>query len=161
MAVYKSYVNGREHRENSAQELLHKDLTDMIISCFFKVYNKLGYGFLEKVYENSMLHELRIQRLNVASQFPVSVFYDNVRVGEYFADLIVENKVIIELKASSTLVNDHVLQLQNYLRATNIEVGLLLNFGLKPEIRRKSFLNSDKGTISQYNPDNPVNPVHP
>lgn len=158
MAVYKSYLNGREYDASSEHEMLYKELTDRIISCFYKVYNKLGYGFLEKVYENSMLHELRIQGLHVAAQYPISVVYDNVQVGEYFADLIVENKVIIELKASCTLINDHVLQLQNYLRATNIEVGLLLNFGLKPEVRRKSFLNNEKAKV---NPGNPLNPVHP
>jgi len=161
VVIYRSYLNDQEHNEPHALELLHRELTDKIISCFYKVYNKLGYGFLEKVYENSMLHELRIQGLNAAPQYPISVFYDNVRVGEYFADLIVDNKVIIELKASSVIINDHVLQLQNYLRATNIEVGLLLNFGLKPEIRRKTFLNIDKGPQQLDNLDDPLNPVHP
>ena len=125
-------------------DMLHKELTDKIIACFYKVYTNLGYGFLEKVYENSMLYELNKNGLKAISQYPVKVNYDGVSVGEYFADIIVEDKVIIELKASANLVPENILQLQNYLKATNIEVGLLLNFGKKPEIRRKTFHNNLK-----------------
>ena len=103
-----------------------------------------GYGFLEKVYENSMLHELNKNGLKAVSQFPIKVNYDGVSVGEYFADIIVEDKVIIELKANATLSPENLLQLQNYLKATDIEVGLLLNFGKRPEIRRKTFINRYK-----------------
>ncbi len=124
--------------------MLHQELTDKIISCFYTVYNSLGFGFLEKVYENAMIHEMTNLGLRVRSQYPIKVFYDETPVGEYFADIMVENLVIIELKASSALVNDHILQLQNYLKATDKEVGLLLNFGAKPEIRRKTYLNRDK-----------------
>jgi len=124
--------------------MLHKELTDRIIACFYKVYTNLGYGFLEKVYENAMLVELNKNGLEAISQYPVKVNYDGVSVGEYYADIIVEDKVIIELKASANLVPENILQLQNYLKATNIEVGLLLNFGKKPEIRRKTFHNNLK-----------------
>ena len=125
-------------------DMLHKELTDRIIACFYKVYTNLGYGFLEKVYENAMLIELNKNGLKAISQYPIKVNYDGVSVGEYFADIIVEDKVIIELKASANLVPENILQLQNYLKATNIEVGLLLNFGKKPEIRRKTFHNNLK-----------------
>ena len=125
-------------------DMLHKEITDRIIACFYKVYTNLGYGFLEKVYENAMLIELNKNGLKAISQYPIKVNYDGVSVGEYFADIIVEDKVIIELKASANLVPENILQLQNYLKATNIEVGLLLNFGKKPEIRRKTFHNNLK-----------------
>ena len=124
--------------------MLHKELTDRIIACFYKVYTNLGYGFLEKVYQNAMLIELNKNGLKAISQYPIKVNYNGVSVGEYFADIIVEDKVIIELKASANLVPENILQLQNYLKATNIEVGLLLNFGKKPEIRRKTFHNNLK-----------------
>ena len=125
-------------------DMLHKELTDRIIACFYKVYTNLGYGFLEKVYENAMLVELNKNGLKALSQYPIKVNYDGVSVGEYYADIIVEDKVIIELKASANLVPENILQLQNYLKAANIELGLLLNFGKKTEIRRKTFLNHYK-----------------
>ncbi|PKL83147.1 MAG: GxxExxY protein [Ignavibacteriae bacterium HGW-Ignavibacteriae-3] len=124
-------------------EYLHQELTSRIIEAFYKVYNTLGFGFLEKVYENALKHELEMMNLKVEKQRPINVTYDGIRVGEYFADLIVEDKVILELKAAENLVEEHELQLINYLKATEIEVGLLLNFGKKPEIRRKIFSNSD------------------
>ena len=144
--------------EGSEIEMKHKDLTDKIIACFYKVYNTLGYGFLEKVYENALVHELRKNGMQVNPQFPIRVFYDGIHVGEYFADLLVDDTVIVELKAATAMSSEHILQLQNYLKATNKEVGLLLNFGQKPEIRRKTFLNQDKSFV---NPPNPVYPVHP
>lgn len=126
------------------EEYLHQELTSKIISCFYKVYNTLGFGFLEKVYENAMLIELNEIGLLTERQKPISVFYNEKLVGEYFADLIVENKVIIELKAAESLIEEHELQLINYLKATDIEVGLLLNFGRKPEVRRKIFSNKNQ-----------------
>ncbi|MGC9343697.1 MAG: GxxExxY protein [Bacteroidales bacterium] len=113
----------------------------MIIKCFFNVYNKLGFGFLEKVYENAFFLELKKHGLSVEKQVPIEVIYDNQKVGNYFADIIVNNKVIIEIKASESLCEDHELQLINYLKATEIEVGLLFNFGKEPELRRKIFSN--------------------
>jgi len=137
-------VENVKKRSINQIDMLHKELTDRIIACFYKVYTNLGYGFLEKVYENAMLIELNKNGLKAISQYPIKVNYNGVSVGEYFADIIVEDKVIIELKASANLVPENILQLQNYLKATNIEVGLLLNFGKKPEIRRKTFHNNLK-----------------
>jgi len=123
------------------EKYLHQELTSEIISAFYKVYNTFGFGFLEKVYENALKYELEKMRFKVDKQKPITVYYDDLTVGEYFADLIVEDKVIIELKAAEALIEEHELQLINYLKATEIEVGLLLNFGKKPEIRRKIFSN--------------------
>jgi GxxExxY protein len=123
---------------------LHRELTEKIIQAFYKVYNTLGYGFLEKVYHNALLIELGKMGLECESQFPIKVIYDNCQVGEYYADIIVEQSVIIENKASEILVEENEYQLINYLKATNIEVGLLLNFGKKPEIKRKIFTNDRK-----------------
>lgn len=113
------------------------ELTELIICCFYNVYNRLGVGFLEKVYENALLIELRKSGLEAASQQPISVYYDSQLVGEYFADIVVENKVIIELKVVAALTDAHEAQLLNYLKATNFKVGLLLNFGPEPQIKRK------------------------
>ncbi len=122
----------------------HNYLTQKIIKAYFEVYNKLGYGFLEKVYHNALLIELVKQGLKVDSQVKISVYYESKVVGDYCADLIVENKVILELKAASTLCQEHEFQLINYLKATELEVGLLLNFGQKPEFKRKVFSNHMK-----------------
>jgi GxxExxY protein len=116
---------------------LHSDLTSIIIKAFYNVYNTLGYGFLEKVYENSMMIELKKQGLECKRQHPIEVFYENENVGDYFADILVENKVIVELKASKKIIPKYEAQLVNYLRATNIEVGLLLNFGKKAKLKRR------------------------
>jgi len=123
---------------------LHSDLTDKILSCFYDVYNQLRYGFLEKVYENALKYELEKRGFKVESQKKIEVFYDGQRVGEYYADLVVDDLVIIELKAAEELCVEHSYQLLNYLRATKFEVGLLLNFGKKPQTARKTFLNSAK-----------------
>jgi GxxExxY protein len=125
-------------------ELLHKNITDKIIKCFYEVYNILGYGFLEKVYESSLYNELISCGLSCERQKKIDVFYKGKLVGEYYADIIAEEKVIIELKAAEAICEEHEFQLINYLKATNIEVGLLLNFGKKPEIRRKIFTNDRK-----------------
>jgi GxxExxY protein len=117
--------------------LLHQELTDKIIKAFYKVYNELGYGFLEKVYENAMLIELKKCGLQVKKQVPIIVLYDNQVVGDYFADILVEECVILELKATENLVEAHEIQLVNYLKATEMEIGLLLNFGKKPQFKRK------------------------
>ncbi len=122
----------------------YKELTHKIILIFYKVYNKLGYGFLEKVYENAMMIEFRKEGIPAVSQSPIKVFYDEEIIGEYNADLLVDNKVIVEIKAVKRLADEHEAQLLNYLKATEIEVGLLLNFGPKPEIKRKAFDNSRK-----------------
>ena len=126
------------------QDYKHSELTEKIIEAFYKVYNTLGYGFLEKVYENALLLEFKYLNLQALSQTPINVLYNGVIIGEYFADILVEGKVILEIKAAKALSVEHEAQLLNYLKATNVEVGLLLNFGPKPEIRRKAFDNSRK-----------------
>lgn len=125
----------------------HTEVTDKILRSFYNVYNALGYGFLEKVYENAMLIELRDLGLSVQNQVPIKVFYKGQKVGEYFADLLVEHKVVVELKAVDLLANSHEAQLINYLKATAYEVGLLLNFGPKPEHKRKAYENARKRNI--------------
>jgi len=125
-------------------ELLHEELTNAIIKTFYEVYNELGYGFLEKVYQNSLFLELRNKGFKVEAQKKISVYYKGIEVGEYYADLIVEDLVILELKAAEYIVKDFENQILNYLRSTNCEVGLLLNFGKKPEFKRKIFENNRK-----------------
>jgi GxxExxY protein len=125
-------------------ELLHKDITDNILKAFYEVYNELGYGFLEKVYENALFYELKLNGLHCERQRPIEVFYKNQKVGDYYADIIVENAIIVELKAAETIAEEHEYQLINYLRATKIEVGLLLNFGKAPQFKRKIFTRKEK-----------------
>jgi GxxExxY protein len=124
--------------------MLHADVTDKIIKAFYKVNNTLGFGFLEKVYENAMAIELRKIGCQVWKQKNIKVYYENEEVGGYYADLLVNEKVIVELKAAESLCEDHETQLINYLKATRIEVGLLLNFGKKAEFKRKIFSNNKK-----------------
>ncbi len=124
--------------------LQHADITEKIIGAFFIVYKALGYGFLEKVYANALAVELRRVGLKVIQEAQISVYYQGVVVGEYFADLLVADKVIVEIKALKALAAEHEAQLLNYLRATPYEVGLLLNFGPKSEYRRKAFSNENK-----------------
>jgi GxxExxY protein len=125
----------------------HEQLTEQIIKGFYTVYRALGYGFLEKVYENSLAIELRKMRLEVVQQAEIKVYYAGVVVGEYYADLLVADAVIVEIKAVRALLKEHEAQLLNYLKATPYEVGLLLNFGPKPEIKRKVYDNERKGGL--------------
>jgi len=122
----------------------YKELTEKIIKIFYKVYNNLGYGFLEKVYENAMMLDFKNEDIPADSQYAIKVFYENEIVGEYFADILVDGKVIVEIKAARNLTLENEAQLLNYLKATDKEVGLLLNFGPKPEIKRKVFDNLRK-----------------
>jgi len=124
---------------------LHQGKTNKIINCFYRVHNTLGFGFLEKVYENVLVIELNKNGLSCSKQHPIDVYYDEKIVGNYFADIIVDNEVILEIKAAENLCEEHEFQLINYLKATEIEIGLLLNFGKKPEIKRKIFSNDRKG----------------
>lgn len=107
------------------------------------MYNKLGYGFLEKVFEKALYIELKKQGLECVRQHPVTVYYESECVGEFFTDIFVEKKIILELKAAELICRDHEMQLINYLRATEAEVGLLLNFGRKPEFKRKIYTNKN------------------
>ena len=117
------------------------NLTSKIIRAYYTVYNTLGFGFLEKVYENAMILELQKMKIHGKRQVPLKVFYNGNMVGDYYADIIVEDRVIIELKAAEALREEHEAQLLNYLRATSIEYGLLLNFGKRPQIKRKIWTN--------------------
>jgi GxxExxY protein len=125
-------------------EVLHKEITDKIIKAFYTVYNKLGYGFLEKVYVNAMIIELGKMGFHCIKQQAIRVFYDSTVVGDYFVDIVVDNLIILELKAAEVLAEEHEFQLLNYLKATDKEVGLLLNFGKKPQFKRKIFTNDKK-----------------
>lgn len=117
----------------------HSGITEKVIGAAYKVYNALGHGFLEKVYENALALELRKVGLGVEQQYPAAVRYEGELVGDYVADLVVDGKVIVEVKAVRALENVHEAQLIHYLKATGIEVGLLLNFGPKMEIKRRIF----------------------
>ena len=124
-------------------ELLHKDLSEKVIKAFYNVYNELGYGFLEKVYEKALMHELRLSGIECTNQHSIEVYYKDENVGYYFADILVEDTIILELKAGA-LVLQHEYQLLNYLKATDIELGLLLSFGKNPKFVRKIFQNDRK-----------------
>lgn len=131
------------------EKLKHADITDKILKAFFtKVYRRLGYGFLEKVYVKALVIELRRMGMKVEEQVRILVYYDGIVVGEYYADLVVEDLVIVECKAVKKLDDDDEAQLLNYLRATPYEVGLLLNFGPRPEFRRKAFDNANKASVT-------------
>ena len=122
--------------------LKYQELTGRIIQAFYKVYNSLGYGFLEKVYHNALLIELKNRGMAVESKSPIRVYYEGQEVGVYFADILVDNTVILELKAMGTLGANEGKQLINYLKASHLEVGLLFNFGPKPEFQRRVFDHS-------------------
>ena len=130
-------------------ELKHSETTGKIIKAFYSVYNELGYGFLEKVYENALVVELRSIGLMVEQQKPINVFYRDTLVGEFYADLVINGIVILELKSAESIARAHEAQLVNYLRATRYEVGLLLNFGKSAEYKRKIF---DLKDTSPYSP---------
>lgn len=130
------------------ENLKHSEITGAIIKSFYKVYNSLGYGFLEKVYENALVIELLELGFCVEQQKGVVVYYRDKLVGEYFTDLVVENSVIVELKSAVSISRAHEAQLINYLRATEFEVGLLLNFGQTAEYKRKIFENKSTGLLS-------------
>ena len=132
---------------NPVQKTLRQDLQDLqdisrltqiVIGCAFNVYNTLGFGFLESVYEKSMLIELQKHTIKATAQSPIKVYYDSQMVGDFFADILIEDQLIIELKSVTQLNKMHEMQLVNYLNATGIEDGLLINFGpQKTEVKRK------------------------
>jgi GxxExxY protein len=117
----------------------YSEITDGIINAFYHVYNTLGYGFLEKVYENALAYELRKRGYTVVQQMPLTVYYDDVVVGDYYVDLVINGAIILELKVAESIAPAHEAQLLNYLRATTYEVGLILNFGPQPQIKRKIY----------------------
>jgi len=123
----------------------HAELTELIIGVFYEVYNELGTGFLEKVYQETMALVLRSKGLEVQCEVPLPVGFRGTKIGTYEADLVVAGLVLVELKAGRSLDSSHEAQLLNYLRSTEIEVGLLLNFGPRPQVRRFAFENERKG----------------
>lgn len=110
-------------------KILYSDLTELIIKSSFDVHNVLGYGFLEKVYENALVYELKLNGLDSKQQENLKVYYKDVEAGNYYADLIIEDKVLVELKTCEKLKSEHIAQTLNYLKATKMKVGLLINFG--------------------------------
>ena len=122
----------------------HEELTEKVIGTFFEVYNTLGYGFLENVYENALCLEFEKRGISFSRQVPIKVRYCDRVVGEYVADLVIADLVIVELKAVKTLLPQHEAQLLNYLKATEIEVGLILNFGPVAKVVRKVVDNTDR-----------------
>jgi len=133
-------------------KLKHAEITDAILGAYFRVYRNLGHGFLERVYENALVLELRKGGLRVEQQKAMTVTYDGVIVGEYTADIVVNKTIVLELKACRGLAEEHAAQAMNYLKASDLEVGLLLNFGPKPEVRRVLFTNDRKaGAVTQLN----------
>ncbi len=125
----------------------HEELSKQIIKVFYQVYNELGYGFLERVYQNALFFALKEEGLNVEPNRKIKVWFRGFEVGDYFADLIVNDTIILELKAIDRLIDVNEAKLLNYLRGTEIEVGLLLNFGKKPEVRRKVYDNELKKNV--------------
>lgn len=121
-----------------------EELTGQIIKSFYKVYNTLGYGFLEQIYHNALIIELTRAELKVETEKSIAVYYEGKILGTFSADLVIEEKVIIEIKAKERIHEAHEAQLLNYLRATEIEIGLLLNFGRSAEFKRKYFSNNNK-----------------
>ena len=130
-------------------KLLHADLTDQVIKTFFEVYNELGHGFIESVYENSLVIALREKDLEVCQQIAIPVWFHGVQVGDFDADIMVDRTLLLELKAVRAIDPAHVAELLNYLKATDIEVGFLLNFGPKPEFKRLVFDNPRKRPTRQ------------
>ncbi len=126
----------------------HTDITEKIIGAFFTVYNMLGYGFSEKVYENALVIELRKTGLHFVHQAQLLVYYEGQVVGEFFADILVEDKVIVELKSAKMIMLEHDAQVLTYLKATTYEVGLLLNFGPEAKHKRYAYDNHKKGSLS-------------
>lgn len=127
--------------------LYHSEVTHEIIKAFYTVYNELGFGFLEKVYRLAMLEELRALGLTAQAELPIHVYYRGIHVGEYYADIVVNNCVIVELKSVKELAPEHYSQLINYLKATRFEVGLLMNFGPVAKYERKVYANRRKGSL--------------
>jgi GxxExxY protein len=124
--------------------LKHSDVTDKIIGIFYDVYNELGHGFLESTYAEALVLALGESGLSAAREVPVPVWFRRKKVGQYYADMVIDGIILIELKAARALDSAHEAQLLHYLRATEIEVGLLLNFGLRPQFRRLLFDNERK-----------------
>ena len=125
--------------DKSYENFKYTDITEKVIQQAYFVFNALGFGFLEKIYENALLKRLKSEGLETYQQKSIKVYFEDEPIGEYYADLVVENKVIVEVKSVEKLSKIHEVQLVNYLKASEIEVGLLINFGKSIEIKRKVF----------------------
>ena len=132
------------------EQFRHSELTKRIIGCFFDVYNELGFGFIESVYENSLSIALRENGFQIHQQIAIPVWFRGKQVGDFDADIMVDRLVLLELKTARAIESAHLAQLMNYLKATEIEVGLLLNFGPKPEFKRVVFGNDRKATPTRH-----------
>ncbi len=136
----------------------YEKLTEKIIGCAYQVYNQMGYGFLESVYENCLMIEFKKVGLSAEAQKRISIYYENQNVGDFIADIVVEDEVILELKSVRHIAKEYEVQLVNYLTATQLDVGLIINFGEhKVEVKRKV---RELKPVDQQD-QNPVNPVHP
>jgi len=133
-----------EYYKQKNDNLVPKELVDTILTCFYQVYNDLGYGFLERVYQNALYFALIDEGLKCEAEKMIKVHHNGRIVGDYRADLLVEDSILLELKTNETINPSHEKQLINYLKATDIEVGYLLNFGKKPQFSRKVFSNENK-----------------
>jgi GxxExxY protein len=134
------------------EQFLHSDLTQAIIGTFYEVYNELGHGFLESVYENSLAMALKAKGFEVHQQIAIPVWFRGLQVGDFDADLLIDRLVLLELKAAKGIDQSHLAQLLNYLKATEIEVGLVLNFGPRPAFKRVIFGNDRKAAAAGNNP---------
>lgn len=130
---------------------LYYEITETILNRFYKVFNALGYGFLEKVYENALAFELAEAGFKVETQKEINVYYAGRVMGSYYADIVVNDCIILELKAAEDFCDAHIQQIKNYLKASKIEVGLLLNFGKKPEFKRCYYSNQKKTFSIEHN----------
>jgi len=130
--------------------LLHQEKSEKVIKAFYDVYNALGYGFLERVYEAALIIQLGKVGFNVKKQCPIKVYFDGQIIGDYFCDIIVDDSILIELKSVESLVVAHKKQIINYLKASEMELGLLLNFGEKPQIERFIFTNDRKPLLRKH-----------
>ena len=139
------------------KDLKLSDKTSEIIAAFYEVYNVLGYGFIENVYQNALFKELKNRGISCVAHPKITVSYKGESVSYYEADIIAYDSIILELKAVSQLTEAHEVQLVNYLKATDIEVGLLLNFGPKPEFKRKFFSKEMRELLKENNPLHPLN----
>ncbi|HET9403904.1 MAG TPA: GxxExxY protein [Burkholderiales bacterium] len=138
------------------------EITERVIGCCFRVHKALGEGFLEKVYENALMIELESHGLKALQQVPLSVSYEGRVVGEYLADILVEDRVVCELKANQSLAREHEIQLVNYLSAARRDVGLLINFGRSVTVRRKfrEYRNRQDSQNTFQKPATPAKPVN-
>lgn len=137
-----------DNTDSTDKKMLHHDLTERIIGVFYDVYNELGHGFLESIYETAMVIALNEKQIRVEQQVEIPVWFRGRQIGTFYADLLVEGVVIVELKAVRSIDPSHEAQFLHYLRATEIELGLLLNFGVRPEIKRKIYDNPRKKSVS-------------